>query len=112
MASGLMAEQRLAAARDGNLDPLNISFIKTLESMKSLWMILAAAGSLLDDHTAQAIFNRVRESIVRQATPPRRKRNCPRKVRQPASGSQITDIRSDLPPRDGFSRCRPRACGM
>jgi hypothetical protein len=85
MASGLMAEQRLAAARDGNLDPLNISFVKTLESMKSLWMILAAAGSLLDDHTAQAIFNRVRDSIIRQATPPRRKRNCPRKVRQPVS---------------------------
>lgn len=85
MASGLMAEQRLAAARDGNLDPLNISFIKTLESMKSLWMILAAAGSLLDDHTAKGIFNRVRDSIIRQATPPRRKRTCPRKVRQPVS---------------------------
>jgi len=85
MASGLMAEQRLAAARDGNLNPLNISFIKTLESMKSLWMILAAADGLLDDGTAQAIFNRVRESIIRQATPPRRKRTCPRKVRQPVS---------------------------
>jgi hypothetical protein len=85
MASGLMAEQRLAAARDGKLDPLNISFIKTLESMKSLWMILAAAGNLLDDDTAQAIYDRVRETIVRQATPPRRKRNCPRKVRQPVS---------------------------
>jgi len=85
MASGLMAEQRLGAARDGNLDPLNISFVKTLESMKSLWMILAAAGGLLDDDTAKAIFNRVRDSIIRQATPPRRKRNCPRKVRQPVS---------------------------
>jgi len=85
MASGLMAEQRVAAARDGNLDPLNISFVKTLESMKSLWMILAAADGLLDDHTATAIFNRVRESIIRQATPPRRKRTCPRKVRQPVS---------------------------
>ena len=53
MASGLMAGQRLAAARDGNLNPLNISFVKTLESMKSLWMILAAADGLLDDDTAQ-----------------------------------------------------------
>ncbi|MDP3851022.1 MAG: hypothetical protein Q8Q59_10990 [Luteolibacter sp.] len=85
MASGLVAEQRLAAARDGDLNPLNISFVKTLESMKSLWMILAAAGSLLDGHTAKAIFDRVRDSIIRQATPPRRKRTCPRKVRQPAS---------------------------
>lgn len=85
MASGLMAEQRLAAARDGNLNPLNISFIKTLESMKSLWLILAAAEGLLDNKTTQAIITRVRESIIRQATPPRRKRTCPRKVRQPVS---------------------------
>lgn len=85
MASCLMAEQRLAAARDGNLNPLNISFIKTLESMKSLWMILTAADGLLDDDTAKAIFSRVRESIIRQATPPRRKRTCPREVRQPVS---------------------------
>jgi hypothetical protein len=38
MASGLMAEQRLSAAGDGNLNPINISFVKTLESMKSLCM--------------------------------------------------------------------------
>lgn len=85
MASSLMAEQRLAAARDGSLNPLNISFVKTLENMKSLWMILAAADGLLDEQTAHAIFTRVRESIIRQATPPRRKRTCPRKVRQPVS---------------------------
>lgn len=85
MASSLMAEQRLAAARDGNLNPLNISFVKTLECMKSFWMILAAADGLLDDDTAHAIFLRVRESIIKQATPPRRKRTCPRKVRQPVS---------------------------
>lgn len=85
MASSLMAEQRLEAAREGNLNPLNISFVKTLESMKSLWMVLAAADGLLDNETVHAIFIRVRESIIRQATPPRRKRTCPRKVRQPVS---------------------------
>lgn len=85
MASSLMAEQRLAAARDASLNPLNISFVKTLENMRSLWMVLAAAGELLDDETAHAIFVRIRESIIRQATPPRRKRSCPRKVRQPVS---------------------------
>lgn len=85
MASSLMAEQRLAAARGSDLDPLNISFIKTLEGMRSLWVVFGAADGLLDHDTAQAIFNRVRDSIIRQATPPRRKRNCPRKVRQPVS---------------------------
>jgi hypothetical protein len=85
MACGLMAEQRLAAARDGGVNPLNISFIKTLEGMKSLWMILAASDGLLDDDTARAIFERVKTSIIRQSTPQRRKRTCPRKVRQPVS---------------------------
>lgn len=85
MASSIMAEQRLAAARDGNLDPLNISFIKTLEGIKSFWAILAVSKGLLDDVTAHTIFTRIRESIIRQATPPRRKRTCPRKVRQPVS---------------------------
>lgn len=85
MASSLMAEQRLAAARHGDIDPLNISFIKTLEGMRSFWAILAVSDGLLDDRTAHAIFIRVRESLIRQATPPRRRRTCPRKVRQPVS---------------------------
>lgn len=85
MASSLMAEQRVAAASDGDLTPLNISFIKTLEGMKSFWAILAVSEDLLDEETTQAIFARVRESIIRQATPPRRKRTCPRKIRQPVS---------------------------
>jgi len=85
LASSLMAEQRLAAARDGNLTPLNISFHKTLEGLRALWAILAVADGLLDDQTAQELYLRVRESIIRQATPPRRKRTSPRKIRQPVS---------------------------
>lgn len=83
MACSIMAEQRLTASRSGKLNPLNISFIKTLENMNSLWAILAVSEGLLDETTTHEILNRVRQMIIRQATPPRRKRTCPRKVRQP-----------------------------
>lgn len=85
LASSLMAEQRLAAARDGSLTPLNISFIKTLEGMRVLWAILAVADGLFDEQTSRALYIRIRESIIRQATPQRRKRSSPRKIRQPVS---------------------------
>jgi hypothetical protein len=86
MACSIMAEQRLDAARSGNLNPLSISFIKTLEHINALWVILSVSEGLLSDATVKQMSQRVRDSIIRQATPDRRKRNCPRKVRQPVSG--------------------------
>jgi hypothetical protein len=53
--------------------------------MNSLWAILAVSEGLLNEATTHEILNRVRQMIIRQATPPRRKRTCPRKVRQPVS---------------------------
>jgi hypothetical protein len=85
MASSLMAEQRVEISRDENISPLQVSFVKVLEAMRSLWVILAAADGLLDDQTVYSLYGRIKELIVRQKTPPRRKRTCPRKVRQPVS---------------------------
>jgi hypothetical protein len=39
MASSVIAEQRSEAARSGDLQPLSISFLKTLNKMSSLWVI-------------------------------------------------------------------------
>jgi len=86
MACALIAEQRLEAGRSGEVNPLSISFAKTLEQMNAFWMILAVSDGLLTEATKQNMFSRVRDVIIRQATPPRRKRNCPRKVRQPIGG--------------------------
>lgn len=85
MACSIIAEQRLAAGRSGEVDPLTISFIKTLEQTNSLWLVLSVSEGLLSDSTILAMTNRVRDSIIKQATAPRRKRNCPRKIRQPVS---------------------------
>jgi hypothetical protein len=86
MACSIIAKQRLETGRIGELDPLSISFIKTLEQMNSLWMILSVSDGLIDDTTILAMSKRFRNSIIRQATSQRRKRNCPRKIRQPVSG--------------------------
>jgi len=86
MACSIIAEERLTMARSEDIDPLSISFIKTLDGMNALWTILSVSQGLIDDVTAEHLVERVRESIIRQRTPKRRKRNCPRKVRQPVSG--------------------------
>ena len=62
-----------------------ISFIKTLNEMNALWTVLAVSQGLIDEDMIGKLIERVRESITRQATPDRRKRNCARKVRQPVS---------------------------
>jgi hypothetical protein len=85
MACSIIAEERLTMARSGDIDPLSLSFIKTLDEMNALWTILSVSQGLIDDVTAEQLVERVRESIIRQRTPKRRKRNCARKVRQPVS---------------------------
>lgn len=83
MACAIIAEQRSEAARSGKLQPLSISFVKTLDKMSALWAMLEVSEGLLDEEGKQEMLRRVRALIVREATPPRRARSCPRKVRQP-----------------------------
>ena len=83
MACAIIAEQRSEAARSGKLQPLSISFVKTLEKISGLWAVFEVSGDLLDDETKREMLKRVRELIVREAIPPRRSRSCPRRVRQP-----------------------------
>ena len=83
MACSIIAEQRSEAARSGKLQPLSISFVKTLQKITGLWAVFEVSGDLLDEETKQEMLRRVRDLIVREAIPPRRSRSCPRKVRQP-----------------------------
>jgi len=83
MACSIIAQERSEAARSGKLQPLSISFVKTLEKIGALWEILLVSNDLLDEDTIEEMVRRVRGLIVREAIPPRRSRSCPRKVRQP-----------------------------
>ena len=83
MACSIIAEERSKVARSGKLQPLSISFVKTLEKIRAFWSVLEVSDGLLDEETKQEMLRRVRELIVREAVPKRRPRSCPRKVRQP-----------------------------
>jgi hypothetical protein len=96
MACSIIAEQRAEAGRSGQLQALSISFVKTLHKISSLWAVFEVSDGLLDEATRQEMLKRVRELIVREAIPPRRKRSCPRKVRQPVcSWPRLTKNESD-----------------
>jgi hypothetical protein len=83
LAHAILAEQRMGAADLSQGEVLRISFGKTLTMVKSLWVTLAAAGSLLSPEQVAAMTSQVMRLIAQYALPPRRKRSCPRAVRQP-----------------------------
>ena len=85
MASSIIAQERCEAARSGKIEPLSISFLKTLDKMSALWAVFEVSEGLLTEETKREMVARVRELIVREAIPERRKRSCPRKVRQPVT---------------------------
>ena len=83
MASSIIANERREVAESGQLEPLSISFIKTLEKMNALWMVFEASEGLLTEETKKEMIKRVRSLILREAIPKRRPRSYPREVRQP-----------------------------
>jgi hypothetical protein len=83
MASSIIAQERSDAAQSGNVEPLSISFLKTRDKMNALWAVFEASEGLLDEETQREMVIRIRKLIIREASSKRRKRTCPRKVRQP-----------------------------
>ena len=85
LASALLARARARAAR-GQTPVLRVSFIKTLELMRPLWLTLALGGDLLTARQKQQLTERFLERAGRYVTRRRRQpRSCPRAVRQPVS---------------------------
>lgn len=83
LAHAILAEQRMSIGELSQEDVLRISFGKTLTMIRSLWMTLAAGEGILSREQAAAMTNQVMHFIAQTALPPRRKRSCPRAVRQP-----------------------------
>jgi len=84
LASALIARERMRAAA-GAEPVLRISFAKTLELLRSLWLVFALGDDLLTEEQKQELLTRFYEQARRSATPPQRARSCPRAVRQPVS---------------------------
>jgi len=83
IAQAIIVRARLSAADFGSVPVLHISFIKTLQAFRSVWMIFAVIDDLLPKRTRQILTSRLLQILVDQQSPPRRARSCPRAVRQP-----------------------------
>jgi hypothetical protein len=86
LASALLARERVRAAA-GQTPVLRVSFIKTLELMRPLWLTLALGGDLLSALQKQQLTERFLERAGQYVTLKRKRpRSCPRAVRRPISG--------------------------
>jgi hypothetical protein len=86
LASALLARERARAAAK-QTPVLRVSFIKTLELLRPLWLTLALGGDLLSARQKQQLTEKFLAWAGRYVTRRRRQpRSCPRAVRQPVSG--------------------------
>jgi len=85
LAASLLARERDRAAA-GRVPVLRVSFIKLLELLRPLWLVLALGDDLLQDWQKEKLTERFYEQARGCLAPRRRQRSCPRKVRQPVSG--------------------------
>lgn len=82
LASALVARERATAAA-GVAPVLRVSFLKVLELLRPLWLVLAIAGDLLTEEQRQQITERFYHHMLLCLVQPRASRSCQRKVRQP-----------------------------
>jgi len=86
LASAILARQRAAVAQ-GQTPVLRVSFVKTLELLRPLWLTLALADDLLSPALQQQLTERFLQQASRYLTRKRKQpRSCPRAVRRPVSG--------------------------
>ena len=81
----MLVDQRMKAAKVGEVEVLRISFVKTLQAIRGLWNFLEVCDGILTSKQVAKVVRRVLCSIAEMATPKRRARSCPRKLRQPVS---------------------------
>jgi len=85
MAYAILVDERIKAAKTGEVPVLRISFLKTLEAMRGLWQFLETTAGLLDERGVRLVVRRTLQRIAERAIPKRRQRSCPRALRQPVS---------------------------
>lgn len=89
LASALLAKERARAAA-GQVPVLRVSFIKTLELMRPLWLVFALGADLLSEEQKAQLTERFYEQARRCLSRPRRSRSCPRAGA--ATGQQLASL--------------------
>ena len=84
LASALLARERMRAA-GSQLPVLRVSFIKTLELLRPLWLVFEVGADLLSARVQEQLLDRFSEYLRQFATRKRRSRSCRRAVRQPVT---------------------------
>ncbi len=84
LATALLARERMKAA--GDKPTLKISFVKTLQLLQPLWLLLELGREILSEEQKQQFVEKMYALIAEMTTDKRRSRSCPREVRQPVRG--------------------------
>jgi hypothetical protein len=85
LAYAVLVDYRVGAAGVGEVGVLRISFLKTLQVVQGLWQFLEVSADLLGPDKVRLVVRRALRRIAQAALPARRKRTCPRALRQPVS---------------------------
>lgn len=85
LAYAVLVDYRLTAAKVCAVGVLRISFLKTLHVVQGLWQFLEVSADLLGPDKVRLVVRRALRRIAEAAIAKRRKRSCPRALRQPVS---------------------------
>jgi hypothetical protein len=85
LASAMLARERVRAAA-GQVPVLRVSFIKVLELLRPLWLLLELGADLLSARQKKLLAERFYEQMRQCLVGKRRSRSCKRGVRQPVTG--------------------------
>jgi hypothetical protein len=85
LAYAVLVDYRVEAARAGEVGVLRISFLKTLQIVQGLWQFLEVTADMLGPEQVRVVVRRCLKKIAARAIPKRRRRSCPRALRQPVS---------------------------
>jgi hypothetical protein len=85
IAQAVIARIRRRVGHQAGVPSLRVSFRKTRRFLTAFWMLLQIGKSLFPKAKIQALGQQLMAHLETLLTPPRRKRSCPRAVRQPVT---------------------------
>jgi hypothetical protein len=83
MAQSVIASVRSEVASKNDIPVLAVSFIKTLDTCRNLAWLMSVGKDIITNDQMVLIAELAQQDLVKQVSKPRRKRGCPRQVRQP-----------------------------
>jgi hypothetical protein len=85
MAQAVIASVRSDAACNHSIPIMQVSFARTLDACRNLCWLLSIGKNIITPEQMSEITELIHQELVSQASKPRRKRSCQRKVRQPVN---------------------------